>query len=182
MPEPDLPCAESPAYWTACAVVQSLPLFAYPEYLRIMLDGLAQLRGHKGTRLCAFVVLPAEVHAVLWPARGVPISEVIRELKWHSSHRIARQAQRLAHRQYLAAFASAASRPRQLWKYQVWQEGSQPEALSSQQSARQKIESIHASPVRAGLAAKPEEYPYSSARAYLLGQPTHPPVDLLRLG
>ncbi len=38
---------------------------------------------------------------------------------------------------------------------------------------------IHLNPVRAGLVKTADEYLYSSARAYLLGEETYPPTDLL---
>jgi putative transposase len=38
---------------------------------------------------------------------------------------------------------------------------------------------IHLNPVRAGLVETADEWPYSSARAYLLGEEMYPPIDLL---
>jgi REP element-mobilizing transposase RayT len=66
-------------------------------------------------------------------------------------------------------------------KYQVWQDGSHPEAIYSDDFARQKIEYIHNNPVKAGLVSKAEDWSYSSARAYLLGEPTYPPTDIMPL-
>ena len=66
-------------------------------------------------------------------------------------------------------------------EYQVWQEGSHPEAIYSDDFARQKIEYIHNNPVKAGLVSKAEDWPYSSARAYLLGEQTYPPTDIMPL-
>ena len=37
-------------------------------------------------------------------------------------------------------------------------------------------------PVKAGLVGTADEWPYSSARAYLLGEETYPPTDLLMTG
>ena len=45
-----------------------------------------------------------------------------------------------------------------------------PIELSSNQWIRQKLRYIHYNPVRNGLAAKPEEYRYSSASNYLTGE------------
>ena len=71
--------------------------------------------------------------------------------------------------------------PRPESQFQVWQESSHPEAIYSDDFARQKIEYIHFNPVKAGLATKPEDWPHSSARAYLLRQPTYPPTDIMAL-
>ncbi len=66
--------------------------------------------------------------------------------------------------------------------YQVWQEGSHPEAIFTEKFAKQKIDYIHLNPVRAGLVQAAHEWPFSSARAYYLGEETYPPTDLLMVG
>ena len=63
--------------------------------------------------------------------------------------------------------------------YPVWQEGSHPEAIFTEKFSRQKMDYLHLNPVRAGLVETPDEWPYSSAQAYLLGEETYPPTDLL---
>lgn len=72
-----------------------------------------------------------------------------------------------------------ANRAQDMSQYQVWQEGSHAEAIFSERFARQKIDYIHLNPVRAGMVRSAEEWPYSSASAYLLGEETYPPTDLL---
>ncbi|MFH1265921.1 MAG: transposase [Planctomycetota bacterium] len=171
------------AYFVTCSVVNWLPLFVQESYRRIILDSLAYIREHKGTELNAFVVMPTHFHAVLWPQEGVNLSNVLRDLKRHTSRSISREAGRRGDHEYLHVFASArhGSRARDVSQYQVWQEGSHPEAIFSDDFARQKIEYIHNNLVKAELAGKPEDWLYSSARAYLSGQQTHPPTDILSL-
>jgi hypothetical protein len=83
----------------------------------------------------------------------------------------------------LQVFAAARSSFRnKLGEYQVWQDGSHPEAIFSDDFARQKIEYIHNNPVRAGLVSNAEDWAYSSARAYLRGEPTYPETDIMDLG
>jgi hypothetical protein len=65
--------------------------------------------------------------------------------------------------------------------YQVWQEGSHPEAIFTEKFAKQKLDHIHLNPVRPGMLKTAEERPYSSARAYLVGEETYPPTDLLMM-
>ncbi len=84
----------------------------------------------------------------------------------------------------LSAFKNARkeNRAQNVSKYQVWQEGSHPEAIYTEKFARQKVDYIHMNPVRAGIVKTPGEWPYSSARAYLLDEETYPPTDLLFVG
>ena len=50
--------------------------------------------------------------------------------------------------------------------YQVYQEGSHPELISSDEMMFQKIEYIHYNPVRRGYIDEPEQWRYSSVRNY----------------
>lgn len=57
--------------------------------------------------------------------------------------------------------------------YQFWRQDNQPKECFSPAFTAQKIEYIHNNPVEAGLVQKPEDYLYSSAKAYHgNGQPT----------
>jgi putative transposase len=170
------------AYFVTCSVVNWLPLFENPAYRQIILDSLTYLREHKATQLNAFVVMSTHLHAVLWPQDGVDLSDVLRDFKRHTSRAISREAAKQRHDDYLQAFAVARSSFRSgRAEYQVWQEGAHSEAIYDDDFARQKIEYIHNNPVKAGLACKAEDWPYSSARAYLLGEATCPPTDIMAL-
>jgi putative transposase len=171
------------AYFITCSVVDWLPLFESPTYRQIILDSLAYLREHKSIELNAFVVMSTHLHAVFWPHGNVNISDVLRDFKRHTSRAISREATKQAHNEYLQAFAAARAtfRSGRGSDYQVWQEGSHPEAIYDDDFARQKIEYIHNNPVKAGLVGKAEEWPHSSARAYLLREPTYPVTDIMDL-
>ena len=171
------------AYFVTCTVVNWLPVFEDEAYREVVLDCLAYLREHKHTWLNAFVIMPTHLHAVLWPEEGINLSDVLRDFKRFTSRQISKEAQQRADHIALNVFAAArrAGRAQDVSQYQVWQEGSHPEAIYTLDFARQKIDYIYANPVRAGLAKAPEEWPYSSARAYLLGENTYPPTDVLSL-
>jgi hypothetical protein len=51
-------------------------------------------------------------------------------------------------------------------EYQFWQEGSHAELVFSDAMMREKLEYIHANPVKRGYVDKPEQWRYSSARNY----------------
>ena len=170
-------------YFVTCTIVDKLPLFARNSYRLIVLDSLAHIRLHKRTQLNAFVVMSTHLHAVLWPEEGVDLSDVLRDFKRYTSRAISREALRVGDRDFVHAFAGArrSGRAQSTSKYQVWQEGSHPEAIYSNDFARQKMEYIHMNPVRAHLVSRPEEWAYSSARMYLSNEQTYPPTDVLPL-
>jgi REP element-mobilizing transposase RayT len=169
------------AYFITCTVVKWLPLFTQAPYRQIVLDSLNYLREHKRTQLNAFVIMSTHLHAVLWPDEGISESDVVRDFKRFTSRAISKEALRQGDQNLLEAFAAAreTNRAQDISQYQVWQEGSHAEAIFTLKFAEQKISYIHANPVRAGLVNRPEEWSYSSARAYLCGEETYPATDVL---
>lgn len=128
--------------------------------------------------------MSTHIHAILWPDDGMDLSDVTRDFKRFTSREISREAKRQGSDQLLRDFAESrlANRAQDVSQYQVWQEGSHPEAIFTEKFARQKMDYIHLNPVKAGMAKTADEWPYSSARAYLLGEETYPPTDLLVVG
>jgi hypothetical protein len=51
-------------------------------------------------------------------------------------------------------------------RYQLWQEGSHPEQIQSDEMMIQKLEYMHYNPVRRGYVDDPTHWRYSSARNY----------------
>jgi putative transposase len=50
--------------------------------------------------------------------------------------------------------------------YQVWQEGSKPKQIGSDEMMLQKLEYVHNNPVKRGYVDDPVHWRYSSARNY----------------
>lgn len=172
------------AYFVTWTLVDWLHLFDKEPYRKIILDSLNYLRAEKKTQLNAFVIMSSHVHAVLWPETGINLSDVTRDFKRFTSRRISKEAEKQNAVEILAVFEKArnANRAQDVSKYQVWQEGSHPEAIFTEKFARQKIDYIHMNPVKAGMVETPEQWLYSSARAYVLGEETYPPTDILVTG
>lgn len=171
-------------YFVTWTIVDWLPVFAQPAYRQIILDSLNYLRTSKRTELNAFVIMSTHAHAILWPDDGINLSDVTRDFKRFTSRKISQLAEQTDAKQLLSSFKNARreNRAQDISTYQVWQEGSHPEAIFTEKFARQKLDYIHLNPIRAGLAKTGDEWPYSSARAYLLGEETYPPTDLLFVG
>lgn len=169
------------AYFVTWTIVDWLPLFDQAPYRKIVLDALNYLRTNKNTQLNAFVIMPTHLHAILWPEFGISLSDVTRDFKRFTSREISREANRQSATEFIDVFKRARNenRAQDVSMYQVWQEESHPEAIFTEKFARQKMDYIHMNPVRAGLVEVATEWPYSSAKAYILGEETYPPTDLL---
>ena len=169
------------AYFVTWTIVNWLHLFDKESYCKIVLDALHYLQTDKNTQLNAFVIMPSHIHAILWPEIGVNLSDVTRDFKRYTSREISKEANQQKTIEFLDIFKRARSenRAQDVSTFQVWQEGSHPEAIFTEKFALQKMNYIHLNPVRAGLAETATEWPYSSAKAYILGEETYPPADLL---
>ncbi len=171
-------------YFVTWTIVDWLPILGEPEYRQIILDSLNYLRVNKKTELNAFVIMSTHAHAILWPEDGINLSDITRDFKRFTSRQVSKLAEQQNAQRFLSAFKDARkeNRAQDVSTYQVWQEGSHPEAIFSEKFAQQKIDYIHMNPLRAGLVKTADEWPYSSARAYILGKETYPPIDLLFVG
>ena len=170
-------------FFVTCSIVRWLPLFELEPYRRIIVDSLAYVVAQKHAELNAYVIMPTHVHAILWPAPDQRIGDILRDFKRFTSRAISRLAEERNDTRCLAVFRETrqAGRAQERSQYQVWQEGSHPEALYSPAFARQKLEYIHNNPVKAGLVSSAVQWAYSSASSYWSGEEQALPVQLLPL-
>ena len=95
------------------------------------------------------------------------LSEEIGDVKSFTARRI---TDSLKERNAQHILGQLALRHKKDRSYQVWQEGSHPQLIQSEDMMRQKLEYIHHNPVRRGYVDDPTHWRYSSARDYA-GQP-----------
>ncbi|MBU1157268.1 MAG: transposase [Proteobacteria bacterium] len=107
-----------------------------------------------------FVVMPDHVHALVWfPAPGV-LSELVKHWKRLSSFHIKINLQ-----EKQKGYSSQATPDDPVWQRRFYSFNVRSEAM-----ARAKLRYMHHNPVKAGLVERAEEWRFSSARYYLLGQ------------
>ena len=94
------------------------------------------------------------------------LGKIIKEFKSHMAREIIRLAEQDNKDWLLNQLRFFRQKHKFSSKHQVWQEGYHPQQIISEEMLRQKVEYLHHNPVRAGLAEKPEDWLYSSARNY----------------
>lgn len=164
-------------HFITCTIVGWLPVFTRARYLDIITASLTFCRQQKGLRLHAYVILDNHLHLVV---SSDNLSQVIRDFKRHTAKEIlaiARQENKLW---LLKQFEFCKSGHKSHSHHQVWQEGFHPQAITTDDMLRQKLEYIHDNPVKLGLVDRPEDWRYSSARNYL-GQDGVLEIDLIEL-
>jgi len=150
-------------YFMTLTVCGWQPIFTQPEMVQIILDSWKYLQQNSNFKLYGYVILENHIHLIaqsdniqtdLQPFNSYTARQIIDYLKTHNINLILQQ---------LAFYKKAhKSDP----EYQLWQEGSHPQVIESEDILRQKLEYMHYNPVKRGYIDKPEHWRYSSARDY----------------
>jgi putative transposase len=170
------PESESPHFIT-CTIVGWLPVFTRANYLDIIMASLTFCRQQKGLGLHAYVILDNHLHLVVTSDN---LSQVIRDFKRHTTKEIITVAHQEKKQWLLKQFELFKGVHKSESQHQVWQEGFHPQAVTSEDMLRQKLDYIHYNPVKIGLVDRPEDWRYSSARNYS-GQDGILDIDLIEL-
>jgi len=156
--EPDKP------HFMTCTVVEWLAVFTRPETVQILLDCWCYQREHAGLRLYGYVVLENHLHFI---AQAHNLNKCVSSFKSFTARQIidhmqAQHADRLLERLSFSKRAHKTDR-----EYQFWQEGVHAELVFSDAMMREKLNYIHANPVKRGYVNLPEHWRYSSASNYM---------------
>ena len=128
------------------------PVFTDPECCKVFLDELQTLNRNWPSKLITYVLMPDHFHLIANPRDG-KIKEFTGHLKAVSAKAITRTNTRFV-------FAETDK------GHQVWQESFKDVALWSGLMIWQKINYIHANPVKAGLVSSAKDYYWSGFRSF----------------
>ena len=142
-----------------------IPIFTLKEPCASFVGTCAQLLKEWPCKLIAYVLMPDHFHLVVNPQDG-RIREFTGKLKSVSAKAIIEAAPGFN-------FRSASDHS----VHQVWQESFKAVPLWSSWMIWQKINYIHANPVRAKLVASARDYLWSSFRAFYSGSGEPLPID-----
>ncbi len=149
-------------YFVTTTAAKHIHIFKRESLTRIILDSLHFLRTSKRMELFVFVIMPNHIHLIGKFSKEHSLSDVMRDFKRHTARQIIRQLMAEELTEKLGILQSLNQDNRQEYK--------------------QKMEYIHYNPCQPqwNLASVPEEYPWSSARYYVLDKPSVIPVDDVR--
>ena len=149
------------AHFLTFSCYHRLPLLSKPRTCRWFIEALGEARTKHQFDLWAWVIMPEHVHVLVFPrdpscrtsavlaSLKKPVgAKAIRYLRTHSPEFLKRLTVVNENRSY----------------YRFWQAGAgRDHNVYEPKTVHQIIEYIHANPVRRGLAACPEAWPWSSA-------------------
>ncbi len=158
--EPDKP------HFLTCTILEWLPVFTRQETVQILLDCWHYQR-QQGLKLHGYVVLENHCHFI---AQAEQLDRFVSRFKSYTARQIIdylrnRQVEPILKRLHFARKMHKHDR-----EYQFWQEGSHAELILDEVMMRQKLDYIHANPVKRGYVAREEHWRYSSAGYYSTGE------------
>jgi putative transposase len=125
-------------FFITTVTAQRQPIFGRETTAKLLIDTLVHYREERKFLLHEFVIMPDHIHALLTPAPEISLERAVQFIKGGFSYRLK-------------------SRP------PVWQASFTNHRVRDLEDYEHHREYIWKNPVRARLAARPEDYPYSSA-------------------
>lgn len=154
--------ADKPHFMT-CTVVEWLAVFTRPDTVQIILDCWQYQRQQAGLKLYGYVILENHLHFI---AQAPQLDRCVASFKSYTARKIIDYLQQQNAKQLLERLHFAKLAHKQDREHQFWQEGVHAELVFSEAMMRQKLDYIHANPVKRGYVALPEHWRYSSAANY----------------
>jgi REP element-mobilizing transposase RayT len=140
-----------------------LPVFTRPDAVEIVLDSWRFLIAEKGLKLFGYVILENHLHFI---ASAPELANAVKSFKMYTARKIVDLLQANGADVLLKQMKSM-KRPHKMdSEFQVWDEGSHPKQISSDEMMLQKLEYSHNNPVKRGYVDEPTHWRYSSARNY----------------
>ncbi|MCI0454978.1 MAG: transposase [Candidatus Dadabacteria bacterium] len=131
---------ENHVYFVTSKTKNNKPIFLNPANADLFIQTLFECRNRYRFLLLGFVVMPDHFHALIMPKHGYYISSVVQKIKSLFAYRM-----------------------RGLGiKGSIWQKSFYDFVVYSEEKCREKLDYIHANPVRKGIVNDPMDYRFSS--------------------
>ncbi|MEE9557076.1 MAG: hypothetical protein V3V76_07445, partial [Candidatus Adiutricales bacterium] len=140
-----------------------ITLFNDPEVVQIIFGSWSYLQTHNRLRLYGYVILENHLHFI---ADSSNLPGEVANFKSFTASRILDYLQQNGRSFLLDQLRWSKEKHKSDRTYQVWQEGSHPEMIGSEEMFLRKLKYIHNNPVRRGYVDDPVHPRYSSAGDY----------------
>ena len=153
-------------YFVTFSVVEWLPIFVDEASCSIVTNSLNYCHQHKWLRINAYVIMPTHLHAIVFDEDfdAERLNRTMADMRKFTGRRLTEYVQHHFARCFGESLQSAAGKDR---KHRLWQSGTHPEAIYTQPFWREKLEYIHANPLRKGLVNEAHHWRFSSAAFWL---------------
>jgi REP element-mobilizing transposase RayT len=150
-------------YFLTCTVVGWLPIFTRPESVDIVLNSWRFLQKKNRLTLYGYVIMENHLHLI---ASSPDLRKEIGDFKSFTAKEIIKLLKLRRVRLLLDQLEQYKGRHKTGQLYQLWQEGSHPKRIGSDEMMTQKLDYMHLNPVARGYVEETVHWRYSSARNY----------------
>jgi REP element-mobilizing transposase RayT len=151
------------AHFLTCTIAGWLPVFTRPETVNIVLDSFRFLQANNRMTLYAYVILENHLHMI---AAAADLSEQVQRFKSYTARRIIDHLKDHNVSTLLRWFQMLKADWKGESEYQLWEQGSHPQEIETDDMMEQKLDYLHMNPVKRGYVDDPTHWRYSSARNY----------------
>jgi len=163
-------------YYITATFTEWLPLLKYAEIRQVIIEEIEKALDETKASLSAFVLMPDHLHLLVYlPEEGL-LHKFIKLWRGRSARRI---IDLLILKKKSRILDVLSRHARSQSKYALWKEQVRALAVSEDKKGKEKMEYIHANPVRRGLVNSPEDWKFSSFRFYEYGEDVILPVKAI---
>ncbi len=144
-------------------------VFTEDKYCNILLHNVKHYQKRYKFLVLGYVIMPSHFHWIIQlDLKNGSISDIMRDIKKYTAWDVLQELEKDNRIELLNLFElEAQGRKQQQRKF--WMERFDDEVIRNRQMFLTKLKYIHNNPVKAELVSRPEDYKYSSARNYVLG-------------
>ena len=150
-------------YFKTCTIVGWIPVFTRPEMFQIIYDSWKWFHDQQRLKILAYVILENHLHFI---ASGEQLAKDVGMFKSYTARSIIDWLEQRHVKTLLRHFKWEKAAHKMDREYQVWQEGSHPQRIHSDEMMWQKIEYTHNNPLVRSYVSDPLHWRHSSARNY----------------
>jgi len=146
------------------------PVFGLdPRFPQYVIENLEFYRNKFGFKLYGFVIMPDHIHDIIDTCGKTPIQKIFEDMDKFIARQVLSDLKSQNHTilQKLAIDLPP-RRGHKRHEYRLFQKGDYDFQVITAGKLIEKLKYMHENPVQAKLVDKPEDYPFSSARNYIL--------------
>jgi putative transposase len=158
-------------HFITTSTYRRVPLFLTPAYCQFFVDAVRAVRSKFHFLLLGWVLMPDHFHILVRPGLSESTSDIVKELKQRSAFAILealRGQQGLASCRVLLGSLRLPPTVHDQARYRVWQRRFVPFNVYTEKKQLEKLDYMHANPLKRELVSSPSEWPWSSWRFYYL--------------
>lgn len=157
------------AYFITITTVGWIDVFTRLNQKTNIIKALQYCQESKGLEIYAYSLMSSHLHLLCKGTDGYVLSDIVRDFKKFTSKKIIQTIidEPESRREWLLDyFKKSCEHLKRNQTYKVWQDGYHAEIVETNWFIKQKVDYIHANPVKDKIVVLPEDYYFSSARNY----------------